>query len=552
MILTCLVACNNQPQNPTPEHIHSFGEWSVTKNPTCTEDGTKTRYCDCGEKQSETIPATGEEEKEENGDTADVITVEDGYLVVNGVKTEYKIDDGKEPEVKEDVIEVIDGYLVVNGVKTEYKVSDCNHVWETVTTNPTCTAGGYDTMTCKLCDKKVVTNETAKLDHTYGTSYSFNNTYHWYACSDCGLAKNKGEHLVKDDGMCSVCGNPMGATEGIIYEISDDETYAIVVAYEGNATKIKIAEEYNGLPVKNINKGAFRSNQNITSVIISDSVTSIDKEAFQYCHSLISVIIGDGVTSIGSYAFDSCSSLTSVIIGNSVTSIGNYAFYRCSSLTSIVIPDSVTSIGIDAFFECTSLSSVVIGNGVATINYNMFNSCTSLTSIVIPDSVTAIGSSAFSHCSSLTSIVIPDSVTAIGSSAFTWSGLTSVVIPDSVTFIDESAFNSCTKLTSVTIGDGITSIGDRVFYNCYNLTSLVISNSVTAIGSYSFYNCYNLTSIVIPDSVTSIGSSAFGYCSVLTDVYYTGSEEEWNKITIDSGNYYLTDATIHFGYVPEN
>lgn len=40
-------------------HTHSFGEWSATKNATCIEDGIKTRYCDCGEKQSDTIPFTG-------------------------------------------------------------------------------------------------------------------------------------------------------------------------------------------------------------------------------------------------------------------------------------------------------------------------------------------------------------------------------------------------------------------------------------------------------------------------------------------------------------
>ena len=56
-ILLCLVACNQgQNQVPTPEHTHSFGEWSVSKNATCTEDGVKARYCNCGEKQSESIP----------------------------------------------------------------------------------------------------------------------------------------------------------------------------------------------------------------------------------------------------------------------------------------------------------------------------------------------------------------------------------------------------------------------------------------------------------------------------------------------------------------
>ena len=45
----------------------------------------------------------------------DVITVEDGYLVVNGVKTDYQIK-------TDDVVEVVDGYVVVNGNKTEHKV----------------------------------------------------------------------------------------------------------------------------------------------------------------------------------------------------------------------------------------------------------------------------------------------------------------------------------------------------------------------------------------------------------------------------------------------
>ena len=51
-----------------------------------------------------------------------MIAVKDGYLVVNGIMTEYKVADDTTPEVKEDVITVKNGCLVVNGVKTEYKV----------------------------------------------------------------------------------------------------------------------------------------------------------------------------------------------------------------------------------------------------------------------------------------------------------------------------------------------------------------------------------------------------------------------------------------------
>jgi hypothetical protein len=34
----------------------------------------------------------------------------------------------------------------------------------------------------------------------------------------------------------------------------------------------------------------------------------------------------------------------------------------------------------------------------------------------------------------------------------------------------------------------------------------------------------------------------------LNDVYYTGSEDEWNSISIGSYNGYLKNATIHYNY----
>ena len=52
-------------------------------------------------------------QEKESQEKEDVIEVVDGYVVVNGVKTEH--------EVKtEDKVEIVDGYLVVNGVKTEH------------------------------------------------------------------------------------------------------------------------------------------------------------------------------------------------------------------------------------------------------------------------------------------------------------------------------------------------------------------------------------------------------------------------------------------------
>jgi hypothetical protein len=57
---------------------------------------------------------------------ADAISAEDGYLFVNGVKTTYKL-------YTEPVISVVDGYIAVNGIKTAYKVNQepegCAHTF---------------------------------------------------------------------------------------------------------------------------------------------------------------------------------------------------------------------------------------------------------------------------------------------------------------------------------------------------------------------------------------------------------------------------------------
>ena len=137
--------------------------------------------------------------------------------------------------------------------------------------------------------------------------------------------------------------------------------------------------------------------------------------------------------------------------------------------------------------------------------------------------MTSIGDIAFGGCSSLTSVTIPDSVTSIGS----------------------SAFYGCSSLTSITIPDSVTSIGISTFGYCTALTSIEIPDSVTSIGNNTFYNCSSLTSVTIPNSVTSISNNAFYNCTALKDVYFNGTLEQWNAISIGGNNQNLTNATFH-------
>ncbi len=149
---------------------------------------------------------------------------------------------------------------------------------------------------------------------------------------------------------------------------------------------------------------AFTQCTGLTSVLLTDEITSIPTHAFYKCTSLTSVTIPDSVTSIGSYAFYSCNNLTSITISDSVTAIDENAFESCQKLANITIPDSVTTIGTAAFHECTSLMSAVIGSGITTIDRNVFYGCSGLTSATIGSGVTSIGDNMFYGCTNLISI----------------------------------------------------------------------------------------------------------------------------------------------------
>ena len=85
----------------------------------------------------------------------------------------------------------------------------------------------------------------------------------------------------------------------------------------------------------------------------------------------------------------------------------------------------------------------------------------------------------------------------------------------------------------VNIPNGVTSIGNGAFSEFSSLDRITIPDSVTSIGNGAFFDCLYLTRITIPSSVTSIGNSAFFGCSSLENIYYKGTEEQWNAITKD-------------------
>ncbi len=150
-----------------------------------------------------------------------------------------------------------------------------------------------------------------------------------------------------------------------------------------------------------------------------------------------------------------------------------------------------------------------------------------ITSYTIPYGVSIIDKRAFAFCSNLKNVTIPNGVLKIREEAFfECSRLTELIIPDSVTTIEKYAFNDCNSLIKIKIGNGVKVLSYAMLSSCDNLESVVIPTSVTLIEQYAFSDCFNIT-----------------------DVYYTGTEKQWNEITIDWYNDCLLNTTIHFNYI---
>ena len=178
--------------------------------------------------------------------------------------------------------------------------------------------------------------------------------------------------------------------------------------------------------------------------------------------------------------------------------------------------------------------------------------------VIVEEGVTSIGNHAFDSFVYMTSLSLPDSLISIGSCAFeTCVYLSEITIPANVTSIQYDTFLECDSVASITVASGNTKYDSRDNCNAiietasnkliYGCASTVIPQGIKTIGEDAF--CFkDVNNIIIPRSVTKIESGAFEYCRFLSDVYFEGSEAEWNAITIQSRNDELVNATIHYNY----
>ena len=358
--------------------------------------------------------------------------------------------------------------------------------------------------------------------------------------------------------------------------VLDSDGNATIKKYKGSDTQVQVPETIDGYKVTVIAANAFANCPGLESIEIPGTITRIESYAFANDINLSSIKLSDGLTTIGEYAFSNCQSLSSIVIPDSVVKmdagvfascnnlfdvqlsknleqLDGRAFYDCDGITSIEIPSSLVKSGkaywnfateYGPFYDCNGLKTVTFEKGATTIPTGLFANCPGLESIEIPGTITRIESYAFANCKSLESIVIPDSVTKIDRYAFVGCGsLKNVKLSSNLTEIGREAFKDCTSLESIeipksiervvsngsgpftgctalkniTIEEGMTSIPGALFADSC-ITTIKIPNTVTYIGTDAFAGCKSLESIVIPDSVTKIDRYAFVGCGSLKNV----------------------------------
>ena len=220
------------------------------------------------------------------------------------------------------------------------------------------------------------------------------------------------------------------------------------------------------------------------------------------------------------------------------------------AITEITVPATVTEFSDWAFSAAESLKKVTI-KGPAKLGKYMFYYCRNLEEVYLNDGITEIPEGAFEVCRSLNVIHLPAKLERIGEKAFytALDGSVALALPDTLTTIDESAF-AYAGVSEMSIPGNVKKIGKNAFADS-TLTSIKLMPGVEEIGDNAFDNT-GAPDIYLPHSLKQIGKNAFNCTRVMGyTFYYEGSESEWKKVSIDSGNDSWNRSKIVYNVTPE-
>ena len=488
---------------------------------------------------------------------------------------DYEIDETFAPTCQEY------GYSVINCALCDESFNgllknqvDCYGTEVLETVEATCTTDGYQILRCDTCGNLYEANWVWATGHKMENPVQLPDTCS-FSYIEKGLCGTCGENTYSVgeihygwhsfvDGVCENC----SVIEGLGYYFLHEMSAIVVDSYHGDAEKLVIPAEIEGIPVIGISRiqneslkeivisegikildySAFAFNHNLEKVSLPSTLEIMGENCFEGCIALSEVTLAEGITELPERAFLCCESIEEITLPSTLEKIGEEAFGNCFSLKNIVIPENVEFIGEGAFFGCEGLETVEIKAGITEIAADTFANCESLTDISIPDTVTHIGETAFDSCRSLEEIELPEGLEYIGLRAFAYcERLKSIELPEAITAIECGTFENCQSLESIVIPDSVKTIGEYAFGWCHELSYIEIGSGVEAISPRAFYDCGDVSVIFIPETVTFIGSEAFVSVNPW-HVYTAFTAEELEALLNENGNANLFNdyTVIHF------
>ena len=307
-------------------------------------------------------------------------------------------------------------------------------------------------------------------------------------------------------------------------KVKDFEAPTFIFSGSGSSEGMTVFFSKN---VNNIPAYLFFKCTNLSTIILSESITTIKDGTFAWCEGLRGTLrLPDSITSIGNQAFMRCDNLEAVIIGENVTYIGDYAFAGSLALKEFTIKGDLDSIGNAAFIDCTSLKTVTIGGNVASFGNNAFENCTALESVTISGNIGNIGEFAFANCTSLKTITFKDNTSGISTFSLRNSAGSST--------IGRYAFMNCISLESFRINSGVTEIGSGAFFGTINLKEITVAEDNANYCTDEYGVLFNkdktfliqmpakadIEKYVLPESTQTVGIGAFFGCESLKDVTF--------------------------------
>ena len=407
------------------DHVHSFGEWEVLVDSTCTELGTKKRSCACGKVEFEDIPY------KDHNYVDDVCTVCGLQKLSSGFTIVYNSD--------------VSEYLITaySGTKTSVIITrtynDGVHGVHTLRIRGD--VDGEVTTSClaeSSIKKIAMANDFLEMDRSM---FSGMKNLEEVILPVASLEQGKSFNEISERAF-------ENCTK--LKKVTFNQSLTIIGHYAFNNCALETITTPSSL--RKILTNAFANNESLTKITLNDGLTDIEANAFNNT-SITSISIPTSLKVFGYQEKMSKLSAFSISGLSSYFSVSNNCLINAKDNELIraakgaLVPDGVESLGVYSFanMDYSSVNNFVIPNSVKFIS--SFALSNSTFKNIDFGQIEGLGNKALYNTKytdySTKSLVLPDTLTIINDGAFQGMYINEITIPRSVTYLGEAILKGC-------------------------------------------------------------------------------------------------------------